>query len=685
MAQLKYGTILCRMSKKSVIDFKDNHDNPEKGSEVFIPILSVITGLINLAVEGLYGAEVLKEYPVVVTICDDPRWGDYSCNTCLRLSPVLKQTPLNIAKSISYRINENIKNTEKADFFDDISAAPNGFLNFKISFCWLQDLLNRINSNSISYGVQELNLKNTLLAGKKIMVEYTDPNPFKTFHMGHLMPNTVGESLARMFEYAGATVKRASYQGDVGMHVAQSVWGMMQLCPEGGWMMPEAGGESEADGESPEDDEGGEDIKKGSKLKAQVEFLGKCYALGAKAYEEDESVQKEIKEINYLVYIVAQAQLQKDSGWKPQVDYKKHLEDVGIDYSLVKKLYETGRKWSLEFFETIYKLLGTKFDFYYFESLTGEYGYKIVSKYLGQSVFENDNGAVIFRGDSYGLHNRVFINSQGLPTYEAKDLGLAFVKKEDFDYDLSYIITAVEQAEYFKVVLKALEQIDPELAAKTKHISNGMMTLSTGKMSSRLGSVVPVDELVDALASIVYEKTLENSAIDSEKVRAGIAQKIAVGALKYAILRQKLGKDIMYDREKSLQLNGDTGPYLQYTFVRALSIMEKAGFKLEMADFKSEGAALNGVKLNSEEELLLRHLSHFNEGVLKAIEELLPSYICTYLQELCSLFNNFYAKLPILGAKDPLSKNLRLSLVNATGVVLKAGLNLLGIEAVEKM
>jgi len=252
------------------------------------------------------------------------------------------------------------------------------------------------------------------------------------------------------------------------------------------------------------------------------------------------------------------------------------------------------------------------------------------------------------------------------------------MKIADFDFDLSYVITAAEQESYFAVVYKALEQIDRDLAFKSIHVSNGMMTLADGKMSSRTGNIIAVDELIDQLAQAACEKMAQNISGVSEEERRPTATKIAVSALKYAILKQQLGKNIVYNKERSLQLTGNTGPYLQYTFVRIYSILEKADFTWGSFDLEEVG-------LSQEEELLLRKLTHFNEEVCKSTKELLPSYLCTYLYELAGLFNTLYSKVPILDTNDDNLRNFRLGLINGVGVVLKQGLYLLGIETVDRM
>ncbi|MBD3365736.1 arginine--tRNA ligase [candidate division WWE3 bacterium] len=656
---------ISQSAKKT--QFRDSKTHPQKGktgdstvSGLKKDVPSIIKESLISAVKDLYDLEFSG---FEVTVPDDSQWGDYTSNLCLQLSGQLKQNPHEIAKKVAYRMNELADKSPEALKTWSVSVAGPGFLNFKMSNNWLQIVLNEISKNHANYRREEIELSDMLLAGKKITVEYTDPNPFKLFHIGHLMPNAIGESFTRLFEYCGGEVKRASYQGDAGMHVAKSIWGMEKKLEETGLTLGEISTWSS---------------------KKQVTFLGECYSLGATAYKEDPSAAEKIKNYNYLVFLSAQENLQESKGWEPQVDYRQHLSKLTNPeetHSKVKELFQAGREWSLEYFETVYELLGTDFDFYYFESETGEYGFKIVQEYLRQGVFEKDKGAVIFKGEDYGLHTRVFINSQGLPTYEAKDLGLAFVKQEDYAYDLSYIVTGNEIDAYFDVVLTALNRIAPELAEKTHHVSHGMLRLTEGKMSSRTGNVVAADDLVYQLAGMAYEKTAAtNPEHFSEEEKRDTARKIAVGALKYALLKQQVGKDIVYDRTKSLELTGNTGPYLQYTFVRVFSILEQVDFKWD--DFSLEN--LDGA-LQEEETLLLRKLTHFNEIVRKSSTELMPSYLCTYLHELAGLFNSFYARAPILKAENVELRNFRLCLSNAVGVVLKVGLDLLGIETVERM
>ena len=263
-----------------------------------------------------------------------------------------------------------------------------------------------------------------------------------------------------------------------------------------------------------------------------------------------------------------------------------------------------------------------------------------------------------------------FINSQGLPTYEAKELGLAPYKYEEFPYDLSVIVTGNEINEYFKVLLKALSMIRPELAERTRHISHGMVRLPTGKMSSRTGSVITGDSLLNDVKEVILERSKEDGRIDEVT-----ADHIGVGAIKYSLLKSGLGKDVTFNIDESISIEGNSGPYLLYSYVRTLSILNKAG-----------GIDLNknidGSDFEEGEERLLRVLGQFSAVVEEAGKSFSPSDVCTYLYSLAKEFNLFYEKNKIIGNER---QNIRLHIIHSTGQVLKNGLSLLGIRTVEKM
>lgn len=551
--------------------------------------------------------EILKELQFdllpEVKISDDSSHGDYYSNVAMRAVGVLKKNPLEAAREIASKFVPD-------EFVSKIEAVSPGFINFWVSEKYLLENLSLIASKKDEYG------KGDLFAGKKVIIEFTDPNPLKEFHIGHLYSNAVGESLSRLFEFQKADVWRVCYQGDVGLHVAKALYGIMKHEP------------------------GIENFEHTS-LSERAKFLGEAYALGAREFEKNEQAKEEIIELNKKVY-------EKDLS--------------------VYSLYEKAKGWSLEYFETLYKRLGTKFDHYYFESDAGEKGLEIVRQHMGE-VFTESDGAVIFPKEKSGLHTRVFINSQGLPTYETKELGLAPAKYEDFAYDISVIITGNEVNDYFKVLLKALNLINPDLASKTTHISHGMVRLPSGKMSSRTGDVITGD-------SLLFE-TEQKISKEYREVEESALAKIAVAAIKYTLLKTNIGHDVTFNFEESISLNGNSGPYIQYAYVRTQSVLKKAG-NVHFAETK--------ITLNTEELNVLRLLSKFTEIVLESSQRYSPNLLATYLFELCQAFNLFYQKHSILEAKEGEDiVQFRLLLTESIGQVIKNGLNLLGIETVEKM
>ncbi len=462
--------------------------------------------------------------------------------------------------------------------------------------------------------------KNINFDNKKIIIEYTVCNVLKPMHIGHLMGNVIGESLSRIIESNGAEVKRNNYQGDSGLHIAKAVWGIVKK-----------GGPIDGD------------------LSEKTKYIGDAYALGANSYEDDPEAQKEIKDFNEKIF-------------------KKEDKDLN-------SVYEWGRKVSLDHFEELYKKLGTKFDYYFFESEVAESGLKIAKEFLKKGVFEESDGAVVFRGENYDskLHTRVFVSSQGLPTYEIKDIAHALRKYDTYKFDKSIIVTANEQDQYFKVVLKALEQINPEIANKTQHFSHGILKLSTGKMSSRKGNVITGETLIDDVEEMVKGKISQSEFTDSEKEE--IATIVAIGAIKYSILRQAVGGDIIFDFDKSISFDGDSGPYLQYSTVRAKSILNKAEGKVSASFAVPE----NWVTTNIE-----RLIERFSSVVKRAGDEYAPHYIAGYLIELASAFNSFYAEQKIVDETDTTSP-YKVAITKSFSEVMTKGLNLLGIKVPERM
>ena len=482
-----------------------------------------------------------------------------------------------------------------------VEIAGPGFINFTLAPSALAD------STKIAFSIDGWG-KGSALKDQRIVMEYTDPNPFKAFHIGHLMSNTIGESLARITEYAGAQVVRANYQGDVGVHVACAIWGIQKL---------------------------------GIHPNSADEF-GTAYAAGATAYKEDEVAKAEIDAMNQKIY--------------DRTD------------SALNQMYDTGRAESLAAFEKIYSVLGTKFDRYYFESETAQIGKDIVQSH--PDIFPESDGARVFKGEEYGLHTRVFLSSKGLPTYEAKELGLGKIKQEEYPNATRFVIvTANEVTDYFRVVKKAMELVLPEFAKKLLHVPHGIMKLPSGKMSSRTGAIITGESLLTELANAASER--ESRADD----KALLAQQVAVGAIKFQILRQGSGKDIIFDRERALSLEGDSGPYLQYAHARCNAILEKA---------KEQGVTPDYRTADVQHGLTVARLVHrFPEVVASAVREMEPHVITTYLIQLAGAFNSWYAQEQFLDGTPAAAH--KVALTDAVRVTLKNGLWLLGIPASEKM
>lgn len=647
--------------------------------------------------------------------------GDFSCNIALRLFGELKklrgsESSLNglrsfsSAKEIAIYLVTALQQNQKAKLwsvFSRLEVAGSGFINAYLSDSYVvatlhSNKLQLTNSHNVKddervcsslvQAPNKIDAKEDSRDGQKsekIMVEFTDPNPFKEFHIGHLYSNTVGEAISRLFEATGHEVKRVCYQGDVGMHVAKSIWGMINKL-----------------GVQTENTLSDLNNLELSPLIQRVKFLGEAYALGSAAFEDSEQAKKEITNINVLIFVVAQENLQETTGWKPIIDYSNLLSDHKLDKDLVKLLYQKGRAWSLEAFEKIYLRLGTKFSDYYFESLVAEFGMQLVLENLEKGIFEKSKGATIFPGSKYGLHDRVFINSLGLPTYEAKELGLAIEKYQRYPYDRSYIITANEIDEYFKVLLCALQKVKPDLALKTHHLSHGMVRLPEGKMSSRKGNVLTGEWLIDESRERILKIVKENHPEFDPEEQSQISEVVGVGAVKFALLKVALGKDIAFSFESSLSFEGNSGPYIQYSYARCQSVLRKA---LEMSvdvssEFDEQKASnlLGGLlgestsqegTVSVEERQLLHALFFFPEVVERCVSESAPHFLCSYLFELASLFNLFYSKHQILKSSagsgnvtnSPDLQQWRLTLTKKVAQTLKHGLGCLGIETVERM
>jgi len=528
----------------------------------------------------------------------DEQFGDYATNAALQLAKQVGKNPREIGEQLAEKLR-----TDLGDKLREVTIAGPGFINLSLS------------DGALAQAAAAQPAKG--LAGKTVVVEYSDPSAFKVLHAGHFYTSVVGDAIANLFENAGASVHRVNFGGDVGRHVAITMWAILR----------ELGGEyPEKLADVPEDQ--------------HADWMSARYVEGNTAFEENEDVKPEVIELNKRVY--------------------KVLADDDHD-SPFARVYWTCRQWSYDYFDAFYARIGTKFEKYYPESITAPVGLRVVREQLAKGVYKESDGAVVFEGEPFGLHTRVFINSQGLPTYETKDVGLITMKWDEYHYDKSIIITDYSQANYLEVVLKSIEQFAPESAKRTTHIPHGMVKLRGAvKMSSRKGNIFRAVDVIES----AKEANKRATGRDDEHA--------ALGAVKYAFVRQRISpEDLIYDPDESVSLEGNSGPYLQYAHARARSILAKA---------QAGNTELAG--LEADERSLLRKISEYAEIVDRATNELMPHHICTYLYELAQVFNRFYEHNRVIGEER---QDVRLQLVARYADVLKDGLTLLGIAAPDKM
>ncbi|MBQ6313500.1 arginine--tRNA ligase [Candidatus Saccharibacteria bacterium] len=565
---------------------------------------------------------------------------DYSSNTPLKLAKELKKSPMQIAEEIVAWTGDATGGTpaarsrEASTVGEAVAAGPvqsisaPGFLNFKLNDNYLFEQINKLNEDFTG------EIASNEFVGKTVICEFSDPNPFKVLHVGHLYTSIVGDSISKLFEYAGAKVIRANFGGDVGLHVAKTMYILQQKPIEN----------------------------------LTIEDIAKCYVEGTNAYETDETAKEEITKLNKEIYkINAEGITRTGDANRGTPKMFAEGEILGDNSrqdpseSSLADLYWKGRELSYEYFENFYNSIGVKFDKYYPESTVAALGLETVKRELENGVYEMSDGAVIFDGEKFGLHTRVFINKEGVPTYEAKDVGLIFTKWQDYHFDKSVIITASEQLEYMKVVLKSIEQYAPELVEKTSHLTHGLVKLpGNEKMSSRKGNFLKAVDVLDMV------KNELKSAYDSSD------EKVSLAATKYAFLKYKMGGDIIFDPKESVKMTGNSGPYLLYSAVRAKKILLKNTNKDSVENYI----------YNIYEKNLIKKILEYKNTLAEAIKEMAPHKIANYLYELAQEFSRFYENCQVSGSDE---EQERLKLVKVYLDTMTHGLNILGIKIPEEM
>jgi arginyl-tRNA synthetase len=459
--------------------------------------------------------------------------------------------------------------------------------------------------------------------GKKerIMVEYSQPNPVHPMHIGHARGTLLGDSLANIFDYLGDKTIRANYMNDTGLQVAKLVtayilWGKNKR-PKG---KPDA-------------------------------WLWNFYVKFHEEAKKDSSLEEKAHET------LRKVEIEKD-----------------------KKTVRTWNKivrWCVQGFEETYKKLGIKFKVYFYENEYRNEGKELVNVALMKNIaFKSSEGTIVSNLEKFGIPNFVLLRSDGTGLYQTSDLALTKHKFEKYKLDKSIWAVSTEQNLYFKQLFKVLELLDYPWVKNCYHFSFDLIRLPEGKMSSREGRAVMLDEVIENLIKLAYEEVNKRNPKLPRRNKMKNASDIAIGALKYAILKIEPENAITFDWKQMLSFEGNTGPYIQYAHTRCVSILNKA---------KKWKSNLRIEKLTEDEKKLIKELTKFSNVVEQAAKEMKPHYICNYVYGLATVFSNFYQNCPVLKAENEKLKNFRLTLVQATRNVLKDCLNLLGMEAVEKM
>lgn len=605
-----------------------------------------IKQLLKLVISTLYGVEV--EANVVAAPKDTG--ADFATNIAMSLTKTLKRNPLEIAEEIR---GELLRQAESENgVVDNVEVAKPGFINIKLGDGFYKAEITKYQKDFLD------NISQDEYLDKTVICEFSDPNPFKILHVGHLYTSMVGDAMSRIIEFAGGKVVRANFGGDVGLHVAKNMYTLLQHV------------DRISDEMTPTE---------------KAELMAESYVEGSTAYEEDEKAKQEIVEINQKIYKIAAAGEEIVAKLEEAVEASEGEAKSNVEKDLlIAKVYYWGRKASYQYFEDFYRNIGVKFDRYYPESTVAGKGLEVVKRELKNGVYEESDGAVVFKGEKYGLHTRVFINKNGLPTYEAKDVGLIFTKWADYHFDKSVIITGNDIIDYMKVVLKSIEQYAPELSSRTLHITHGQVKLpGKEKMSSRKGNFLKAVDVINLINDELFEvqKNVNSSrGNSSETEQKKVDSKILFGAIRYAFLKYKVGGDIIFDVDESVSMTGNSGPYLQYAAVRAQKVLGKI-FESQSKQTSKE-ITQNSWTLNDFEKSLIKKVMQYKSVLEEAVKELAPSKICTYLYEIAQEFSRFYENVQVVGSDFEVERG---EIVLAYLKVLTHGLSLLGIEVPEKM
>jgi arginyl-tRNA synthetase len=541
-----------------------------------------------------------EEILSLIEIPPEMQLGDFAF-PCFVLAKSMKKAPGEIAKALSEKLSKNL---------------PEGISELKAEGPYLNFFTDKTKLvEKVLESVKEDDWGRSKIKNQKIMIEFSQPNTHKAFHVGHIRGTSLGESIARISEFFGNKTIRANYSGDTGMHIAKWIWCYKNFHEEEG-------------------------------LKEEESWIASIYVDAVKRLEKNPEAQKEVNKIN------------------------NHIEKK--DNKVINSLWEKTRKLSIRSWDKIYLELGTHFDRQYFESEVELPGKEIALKLLEKKIAKKSEGAVImnFRKDNLGVF--VLLRSDGTVLYSAKDIALAKLKSKDYNCDKHITTIGDEQKHHGEQVVKTLKKMKFSNAKNYLFLPFGMVRLSTGKMSSRTGDNILYSDFMKEITDYTKERISEKSMKVSKKEIEKRALKVSVAAIKYSMLKQDPRKVIIFDKKEALKFEGDTGPYLLYSYARASSILRKVKSK----------AKIKIKNLEDGEVALVKKIDDFPSVVENAYTHLAPNLIANYSYELSQIFNEFYHSCPVMGSEK---ESFRLKLVDSFRKTLKKSLELLGIETLEEM
>lgn len=603
-------------------------------------IAGEISSSVIKAVKELYGADITEN---MVQLQKTKR--EFEGSLTLVVFPFLKisrQKPEATAEAIGNWLVENCEHVERFN-------VVKGFLNLVLAQqSWIK-LLNAISADE-HYGERKAGADAPL-----VMIEYSSPNTNKPLHLGHVRNNLLGWSLAQIMEANGNRVVKTNIVNDRGIHICKSMLAWLK------W----------GNGETPETSG-----KKGDHL------IGDYYVAFDKHYRE------EVKELEAKFKAEGMTDEEAEKKAKDEAPLIKEAHDMLVKWEAndpeVRALWEKMNSWVYAGFDETYKALGVGFDKIYYESQTYLKGKAKVEEGLEKGLFfRKDDNSVWADLSDEGLDQKLLLRSDGTSVYMTQDIGTAEMRFNDYPIDKMIYVVGNEQNYHFQVLSILLDRLGFKWGKELVHFSYGMVELPNGKMKSREGTVVDADDLIAAMIDDARRTSEElgKFADMSDEERAEVSRMVGMGALKYFILKVDARKNMLFNPEESIDFNGNTGPFIQYTYARIRSILRKA----EAQGIAMPEAFSGNVNLSVKETELIQKMNEYEAAVRQAGIDYSPSGIANYCYELTKVFNQFYHDFSILGADTDDEKALRLLIAKNVAKTLKNGMRLLGIEMPERM